>query len=87
MVMSMSGTAFAQTSGSPEPSVSASATVSPTVRGTKLTRPGTLPRTGSGLDVTKTAAAGAGLVATGAAAVVVVKRQRAGGGQGEPKHT
>jgi hypothetical protein len=84
MVMSMSGTAFAQTSGSPQPSVSSSATVSPTVSGTKLTRPGALPRTGSGVDVPKTVALGTGLVATGAT-VEIVRRYR-GAGKTEPKH-
>ena len=86
-VITMSGTAWAQTEGSPEPtpSVSASATVSPTVRGTKTTRPGVLPRTGSSIDVGETAALGGTLIAAGAA--IEVARRRRAAGKPEPKHT
>jgi hypothetical protein len=86
-VMTMSGTAWAQTEGSPQPtpSVSGSATVSPTVRGTKQTQPGVLPRTGSGLDIGETVALGTSLVAAGAA--IEVARRRRAASQPEPKHT
>lgn len=80
-VMTMSGTAWAQTEGSPTPSPS----VSPTVQGTKQTRPGVLPRTGSGMDIGDTVALGTTMVAAGTA-IEVVRRRRAAG-KPEPKHT
>lgn len=83
-VMSMSGTAFAQTNGSPKPTPS----VSPTVQGTKTTRPGVLPRTGTGIDVGETVALGATLVAAGTALEVVRRRRSAADADAdaEPKH-
>lgn len=82
-VMTMSGTAFAQTNGSPKPTPS----VSPSVQGTKTTRPGVLPRTGNGIDVGETVALGTGLIAAGAALEVVRRRRSAGNADPEPKHT
>jgi hypothetical protein len=82
-VVTLSGTAWAQTEGSPRPTPSA--TVSPTVRGTKITRPDVLPRTGSGIDIGETVALGTTLVAAGAA--VEVARRRKAAGKPEPKHT
>jgi len=86
-VVTLSGTAWAQTEGSPKPtpSVSGTATVSPTVRGTKIVGPGVLPRTGSGIDVAETVALGTTLVAAGAA--MEVARRRKAAGKPEPKHT
>lgn len=86
-VVTLSGTAWAQTEGSPKPtpSVSGTATVSPTVRGTKITQPGVLPVTGSGIDVQETVALGTSLIAAGAT-IEVVRRRRAAA-KPEPKHT